>query len=84
MAKGVRKKKGPDVEMNVPVMEYYVPCEWVIQFDNDEPQLFAQSDLNTEKHEVQMILQNTNHSYINFTDSRTGKSFKMFARPKSN
>ena len=83
MAKGVRKKKNIDVEMNVPEMEYYVPCEWVIQFDNDEPQLFAQSDINTEKHEVQMILQNTNHSYINFTDNKTGKSFKIFARPKS-
>jgi hypothetical protein len=78
MAKSSRKKKTETTED----MEFYVPCEWMIQFDNDEPQLFAQSDLGSDKHEVQIILKNTNHSYINFTDSKSGKSFKMWARPK--
>jgi hypothetical protein len=80
MAKAPRKKKS--VEPSVPTMEFYVPCEWVVQFDNDEPQIFAQSDINSDSHEVKIILQNTNHSYINFNDNKTGKSFRIFARPK--
>ena len=83
MAKSSRKKKIDSIEIEVPKMEHYVPCEWVIQFDNDEPQIFTQSDVSSDKHEVQITLKNTNHSYINFTDSKSGKSFKMYARPRS-
>lgn len=81
-----RKKKveEPKVEfdINVPDMIHFMPCEWMIQFDDDEPQLFPQSDDSSQNHEVVIKLQNTNHAYINFTDSKTGKSFKMFARQK--
>ena len=84
MAKSRKKKvEAHEVEIRVPEIEYYVPCEWMIQSDNDEPQLFAQSDDNSVNHEVVIKLQNTNHSYITFTNSENGKTFKMWARPKS-
>ena len=85
MAKSRKKKiETPEVEfdLNVPEIEYYTPCEWMIQFDNDEPQLFAQSDDNSTNHEVVIKLQNTNQSFITFTNSENGKTFKMWARPK--
>ena len=60
----------------------YLPCEWVIQFDNDEPQIFATADESTSVREIIIKLQNTSESHITFTDSKNGKSFKMYARPK--
>ena len=81
MAKSTRKKKTEEPK-DVLEMEYYTPCEWMIQFDDDEPQLFAQSDNDSENHEVVIKLQNTNHSHITFTNTQNGKTFKMWARPK--
>jgi hypothetical protein len=65
-----------------PKIETFMPCEWVIQFDNDEPQLFTSSDEFSESPEVVIRIQNTNEGFIKFTDSVTGKTFKLFARPK--
>lgn len=65
-----------------PKIETFMPCEWVIQFDNDEPQLFTSSDEFSESPEVVIRIQNTNEGFIKFTDSVTGKTFKIFARPK--
>lgn len=78
MAKSTKKKKEPEV----PEIVYYTPCEWMIQFDDDEPQLFAQSDDDSQSHEVVIKLQNTNHSHITFKNTINGKTFKMWARPK--
>ena len=67
---------------NEPKIETYMPCEWMIQFDNDEPQLFAVADETTGTPEVIIKIQNTNEGFIKFTDSSTGKTFKLYARPK--
>ena len=52
------------------------------QFDNDEPQLFTTADETVESPEVIIRIQNTNEGYIKFTDPTSGKTFKLFARPK--
>jgi hypothetical protein len=90
MAKGRKKIKDELLQSVVdkitssdkPKIETYIPCEWVIQFDNDEPQLFTTSDEFSESPEVVIRIQNTNEGFIKFTDSVTGKTFKLFARPK--
>ena len=38
MAKASKKTKKA-VEVTTPSIETYLPCEWVIQFDNDVPQI---------------------------------------------
>lgn len=87
MAKTTKKKKVIEpqkIELNIEKqLDYYVPCEWVVQFDNDPPQVFASSDENSESHEVVIKLPNTNESHIKFVCGTTGKSFRMFARPKT-
>jgi hypothetical protein len=60
----------------------FMPCEWVIQFDNDEPQVFATADDNVETPELAIKLQNTSESHITFVDSTNNKSFKIYAREK--
>lgn len=91
MAKSIKKsrKKAEEVvstpnsdEVSVVQTERYMPCEWVIQFDDDEPLLFATADESTETPEITIKLQNTNHSHITFRDTNTNKTFKMYARPK--
>lgn len=67
---------------DTPKIETYMPCEWVIQFDSDEPQLFTTADETVESPEVIIRIQNTNEGYIKFTDPTSGKTFKLFARPK--
>ena len=67
---------------DTPKIETYMPCEWVIQFDSDEPQLFTTADETVENPEVIIKIQNTNQGFIKFTDTVTGKTFKLFARPK--
>ena len=86
MAKTTKKKKVEEpqkIELKVNKLEEYIPCEWVVQFDNDPPQVFASSDLNSQTHEVVIKLPNTNESHIKFTCGVTGKVFRMYARPKS-
>jgi hypothetical protein len=60
----------------------YLPCEWVIQFDDDEPQIFATADNETLIPEIVIKLQNTSESHITFTDTSKNKRFRMYARPK--
>ena len=67
---------------DTPKIEVYMPCDWVIQFDSDEPQLFTTADETVENPEVVIKIQNTNQGFIKFTDTVTGKTFKLFARPK--
>lgn len=90
MAKGRKKIKDELLQSVVdkiasvdkPIIETFMPCEWVIQFDNDEPQLFTFADESTESPEVVIRIQNTNQGFIKFTDTKTGKTFKLFARQK--
>jgi hypothetical protein len=73
MAKTKKKKKENEI------IEF-MPCEWVVQFDNDSPQRFAYADETTEGKEVILQLKNDNQSIITFTDTKSGKQFKIFAR----
>jgi hypothetical protein len=59
-----------------------MPCEWVIQFDNDEPQVFATADESVETPELVIKIQNTSESHITFVDNANNKSFKIYAREK--
>lgn len=59
-------------------------CEWVFQFDEDEPQVFAWTDKDTsidEEPTVTFTITNTENAYITFTHSESKKVFKLFARP---
>jgi hypothetical protein len=63
--------------------EKYEDCEWCFQFDNDEPQIFAWTDGNLNPSEdptVTSTITNKKDSFINFTNSKTGKVFTLFAR----
>ena len=73
-------KKKNVVETNENKVEEFLPCEWMVQFDDDAPQRLAYADENSETKEVIITLKNNSESYINFTDYRTNKSFKIFAR----
>jgi hypothetical protein len=53
--------------------------EWVFQFDNDEPTLFAKPLDNTKKLVIE--INNTSTSNICFYDGN-GKTFKIFATEK--
>jgi hypothetical protein len=65
-------------------IEIYNPCEWVVQFDDDEPQVFASTNEDdTEEPEINITLQNTSESHLIFEDTNTGKTFRIYARPKS-
>jgi len=74
----ITKKTNSDV--NTPIV--YMPCEWVIQFDDDEPQIFATADETSSVPEIMIKLQNTSESHITFTDTSKNKRFRMYARPK--
>jgi hypothetical protein len=60
-------------------------CEWVFQFDEDEPQIFAwtSEDMTDEDPTVTFTVSNTKDAYISFTNRETGKKFKLFARALS-
>jgi hypothetical protein len=57
-------------------------CEWVFQFDEDEPQIFAwtSEDMKDEEPVVTFTVSNTKDAYISFTNRNSGKTFKLFAR----
>lgn len=74
----ITKKTNSDI--NTPTV--YMPCEWVIQFDDDEPQIFATADETSSAPEIMIKLQNTSESHITFTDTSKNKRFRMYARPK--
>ena len=60
-------------------------CEWVFQFDNDEPQVFAWTgeEMLDEDPTVTFTIDNTEGAYISFTHKQSGKVFKLFARELS-
>ena len=65
----------------------YEECEWCFQFDEDEPQIFAWTDNESDKNEdpkVIFTITNVENSYITFQNGKTGKVFKLFARELTN
>lgn len=64
----------------------YEECEWCFQFDDDEPQIFAWTDelLNQQEDpKIVFTITNVENSYITFTNGKSGKVFKLFARELS-
>jgi len=58
-------------------------CEWVFQFDEDEPQIFAWTDKNIKSDEdpsVTFTITNIESAFISFKHNESKKTFKIFAR----
>jgi len=85
----VKSKKTKKQEVVEPVGESTLKqsekleqCEWVFQFDDDEPQVFAwtSEDMTNEEPTVTFTISNTKDAYISFTNKETLKKFKLYAR----
>ena len=90
MAKSKKTKKIAEVlepigEIKMTPSEKLEQCEWVFQFDGDEPQIFAWTgeDMTNEEPTVTFTISNTKDAYISFTSKQNGKRFKLFARELS-
>lgn len=72
------------VNLIQPGMVEYEEAEWVFQFDDDEPIVFAWSN-NPDKEpgEVNIKLKANSLSSVFFASSDMQKKFKLFARPMS-
>jgi hypothetical protein len=75
----------PIGEVKMTPVEKLEQCEWVFQFDGDEPQIFAWTgeDMTDEEPTVTFTISNTKDAYISFTSKQNGKRFKLFARELS-
>ena len=83
MAKKKKTESLSDIKSEMTnVIQEFNPCEWVVQFDNDEPVVFTESDKNSTNKEVIITLGNNSNSFIKFTDPNTGKFFRLYARQK--
>jgi hypothetical protein len=87
MAKTKKTKKEEVLEFNetnVSISQKkYEECEWCFQFDEDEPQVFAWTDDESDNNEdpkVIFTITNVENSYITFQNGKSGKVFKLFAR----
>jgi len=88
MAKAKKTQKEnlePIGELKMTSVEKLEQCEWVFQFDGDEPQIFAWTgeDMTNEEPTVTFTISNTKDAYISFTSKQNGKRFKLFARELS-
>jgi hypothetical protein len=88
MAKAKKTQKEnlePIGELKMTPSEKLEQCEWVFQFDGDEPQIFAWTgeDMTDEEPTVTFTISNTKDAYISFTSKQNGKRFKLFARELS-
>ena len=91
MAKAKKTKNEEVIEFKSPevtlTQKKYEECEWCFQFDEDEPQIFAWTDNESDKIEdpkVIFTITNVENSYITFQNGNTGKIFKLFARELTN
>ena len=75
----------PIADLQIQKPEKLEQCEWVFQFDGDEPQIFAWTgeDMTNEEPTVTFTISNTKDAYISFTSKQNGKRFKLFARELS-
>jgi len=89
MAKAKKTKKEEVIELTnlvtMPTPEKLEQCEWVFQFDDDEPQIFAwtNEDMSNEEPTVTFTISNNKDAYISFTNKDTRKKFKLYARELS-
>lgn len=79
------EKLEPIGELKIAPTEKLEQCEWVFQFDGDEPQIFAWTgeDMTDEEPTVTFTISNNKDAYISFTSKQNGKRFKLFARELS-
>ena len=72
----------PIADLQIQKSEKLEQCEWVFQFDDDEPQVFAwtSEDMTNEEPTVTFTISNTKDAYISFTNKETLKKFKLYAR----
>lgn len=79
------EKLEPIGELKIAPPEKLEQCEWVFQFDGDEPQIFAWTgeDMTDEEPTVTFTISNNKDAYISFTSKQNGKRFKLFARELS-
>ena len=62
--------------------EKFDDCEFVFQFDNDEPVVFATTSKNSFSRSLTIKIDSTSHG--NLTFNHNGRTFKIFARePKT-
>jgi hypothetical protein len=85
MAKAKKTKEEklePIGELKMAPPEKLEQCEWVFQFDDDEPQVFAwtSEDMTNEEPTVTFTISNNKDAYISFTNKDTLKKFKLYAR----
>lgn len=71
----------PENTISILPQKKYDECEWCFQFDDNEPQVFAWTDVDmiNDEPQVQFTISNNEHSNITFTHN-DGKMFKIFAR----
>ena len=71
----------PENTISILPQKKYDECEWCFQFDDNEPQVFAWTDVDmiNDEPQVQFTISNNEHSNITFTHN-DGKVFKIFAR----
>ena len=76
------EKLEPIGEITLKQSEKLEQCEWVFQFDDDEPQVFAwtSEDMTNEEPTVTFTISNNKDAYISFTNKDTLKKFKLYAR----
>ena len=79
------EKLEPIGELKIAPPEKLEQCEWVFQFDGDEPQIFAWTgeNMTDEEPTVTFTISNNKDAYISFTSKQNGKRFKLFARELS-
>lgn len=58
-------------------------CEWCIQFDDDEPNIFATGSDQLGEAKISFTLTNRNDCNIVFYDDKTKKKLKIFTREKT-
>ena len=63
--------------------EEYDQAEWVFQFDDEEPEVFAWSTNSEEAGKLSFILSANSSSSITFVSPHTGKKLNVFSRPMS-
>ena len=61
--------------------ENFKDAEWVFQFDNENPIVFAWSDISEEPGDVTITLRPNEKSRITFTNVEGTKIMSLYSRP---
>jgi hypothetical protein len=70
-------------EKEIPTVEEYSQAEWVFQFDDEEPEVFAWSTNSEEAGTLSFILSANSSSSMTFVSPHTGKKLNVYSRPMS-